>query len=199
MASEHGWAAMFVNGRPLSVSISTWNYRIQSPGEAILASLNPMGGLDLTQGDSRGQMYINRYETINAQANARMFLGYALMESGVGGDVLATARELALKTLNPSDETNRVNDVMNIIKSEFTAFKSGMPDGAGLLAEMYISAAGYSLVGQAMLMFGYNDFVNVPRIIQFAPSYYDAHIANNPNYGFSGGGDSHEYGKQNGW
>lgn len=59
---------------------------------------------------------------------------------------------------------------------------------------MYITLAGYSMLAQASAMFAYNDFMNVPRIIQFAPNYYDAHIADNPHYGHGGAGSANSWG-----
>jgi len=46
-----GWAATFVDGKPLGVSIRKWDYRNLQAGEALLASTNAMAGMDLTQSD----------------------------------------------------------------------------------------------------------------------------------------------------
>jgi hypothetical protein len=62
----------------------------------------------------------------------------------------------------------------------------GLDGGAGA-ATLYGGSINLQIGG----MFVYNDFVIVPRIIQFAPDYYDAHINNNPpSPGFGGAGST---------
>jgi hypothetical protein len=138
-----------------------------------------------------GKQYIDRYESNEAHANSLTFLGYALLESGVGGDFIAAARNLASRTLNPNDKTKRINEVMDNIKSLGDAIKSQIP--AGKFAERYITVTGFSLLGQSALIQSYDSFFLVPRIRQFALDYYDEHIDMTPKrnkFGGAGNADS---------
>gem|GEM_PF-3244944 len=142
--------------------------------------------------------YINKYESNLANINSRAFLGYALLESGVGGDFIAAARELAIRSLkarelairslNPDDETMRINDVLNQIKELGTTIKQNIPNGK--LAEPYLTLAGANMLLTAAAINAYNEFFIVPRVRQFAPDYYRQHIESRPRDNGSGGGGS---------
>jgi RHS repeat-associated protein len=145
------------------------------------------------QDDPRGDKYIERYEQMNAGAYARLLVGTILLENGIGGDMIASAREMALTLLDPNDETKRFNEMMSTIKVLVTEIKSQIPPPSKAAAEIKISVIGLSYLVQAEGMFIINEFFNVPRIRQFAPSYYEIHIEGNLDNGTRNGGNTYQW------
>ena len=144
--------------------------------------------------DPRGDKYIERYEKMNAGAFARLLVGTILLENGVGGDMIAVAREIALTLFDPNDETKRFNEMMSTVKLLVSEIKSVLPPQSKAIAEVKITVIGLSYLAQAEGMFVINEFFNVPRIRQFAPTYYQMHIeGSGTHHGSGNGGNSHKW------
>jgi RHS repeat-associated protein len=144
-----------------------------------------------TQEEQRKDL-IKRYEQNQADGIAKLGAGYTLLESGVGGDLLAKIRKGTMALVNP-DDPNQVNNTLDAIKSVTKTIKGLIGKPTAKTSELYISAIGARFILEGSALLEYNEIVVAPKILKADPSYYNRKIERISRDKFGGAGSTDDY------
>ncbi|MBY0434054.1 MAG: hypothetical protein K2U26_08105 [Cyclobacteriaceae bacterium] len=145
-----------------------------------------------------GADLIKEYEANYTRAWAAQFVGQALLENGVGGNIIKSIRNEVADITNPDKKVDvaRANQIMNLatqmVKTALSFVKNSK------YAAPYLSAVGAGLILDGELLKIKNDNFVGPKIMRVNPDYYNSNIQR--IYPIRGGGGGASYvGGPNGW
>jgi len=167
-----------------------------NPFDIRLTGFVAVQGLQYNGGGSGDDVndLIRRYEQNQAKGLAMIGAGYTLLESGVGGELLAKTRRATMMYVNP-DKRSQVNNALDAVKSVTKTIKGLIGPESTKTSELYISVIGGSFVLGGSALLEYNRNVLSPQILRLNPNYYNSNIERIFRNQFGGGGASGDYKK----
>ncbi|HTH55167.1 MAG TPA: RHS repeat-associated core domain-containing protein, partial [Cyclobacteriaceae bacterium] len=143
-----------------------------------------------------GEKLINRYEQNEIDKWALQFAGEALLESGVGGEVLTQLRHKISEITNPDNKKDleRANKIMDLAVKMIKTATSWAGAQNQKLLKPYLSILGAAYLAQSMLLEVENDDL-AEKIKKVNPTYYRDNIGPIDSDGgkFNGAGNAYKY------